>query len=43
MSEQERRQTTKGIWMSKNKKEGVRDREGKGMAEKYFGHGCRGD
>lgn len=35
MSEQERRQTTKGIWMSKNKKEAVgRDAQGKGgMAE----------
>jgi GTPase Era involved in 16S rRNA processing len=32
MSEQERRQTTKGIWMSKNKREGV-DKEAKGMAE----------
>lgn len=32
MSEQERRQTTKGIWMSKNKREGA-DKEAKGMAE----------
>ncbi|KAK4985001.1 Dynamin-like GTPase that mediates homotypic ER fusion [Elasticomyces elasticus] len=32
MSEQERRQTTKGIWMSKNKKEHA-DGGGKGMAE----------
>lgn len=33
MSEQERRQTTKGIWMSKNKKEHLKDSQGKGMAE----------
>ncbi|KAK5172576.1 Dynamin-like GTPase that mediates homotypic ER fusion [Saxophila tyrrhenica] len=33
MSEQERRQTTKGIWMSKNKKATVKDAQGKGMAE----------
>ena len=33
MSEQDRRQTTKGIWMSKNKKEGLKDAQGKGMAE----------
>ncbi|KAF2397110.1 root hair defective 3 GTP-binding protein [Trichodelitschia bisporula] len=32
MSEAERRQTTKGIWMSKNKREGA-DREARGMAE----------
>ena len=32
MSEQERRQTTKGIWMSKNKREGT-DKEAKDMAE----------
>lgn len=33
MSEQDRRQTTKGIWMSKNKKEHVKDVYGQGMAE----------
>ena len=33
MSEQDRRQTTKGIWMSKSKKEGRRDGQGRGMAE----------
>lgn len=33
MSEQERRQTTKGIWMSKNKKESAKDQKGVGMAE----------
>lgn len=33
MSEQERRQTTKGIWMSKNKKEHVSDETGQKMAE----------
>ena len=33
MSEQERRQTTKGIWMSKNKKEHLKDQQGRGMAE----------
>ncbi|MCJ1307266.1 Dynamin-like GTPase that mediates homotypic ER fusion [Agyrium rufum] len=32
MSEQERRQTTKGIWMSKNKREGT-DGSGQGMAK----------
>ena len=32
MSEQERRQTTKGIWMSKNKREGA-NKEVEGMAE----------
>ncbi|KAF2182803.1 GTP-binding protein Sey1 [Zopfia rhizophila CBS 207.26] len=32
MSEQERRQTTKGIWMSKNKREGA-DKDSRGMAE----------
>lgn len=33
MSEQDRRQTTKGIWMSKNKKEYGKGQEGKAMAE----------
>jgi len=33
MSEQERRQTTKGIWMSKNKKEHISDETGQKMAE----------
>ena len=33
MSEQDRKQTTKGIWMSKNKKEHLKDQQGKGMAE----------
>ncbi|SMR46488.1 unnamed protein product [Zymoseptoria tritici ST99CH_1E4] len=33
MSETERRQTTKGIWMSKNKKEHVGDGPGQAMAE----------
>ena len=33
MSEQDRKQTTKGIWMSKNKKQGVKDQQGRGMAE----------
>lgn len=33
MSEAERRQTTKGIWMSKNKRDPVNDKEGKLMAE----------
>ena len=33
MSEQERRQTTRGIWMSKNKNEQGKDQPGKGMAE----------
>jgi len=33
MSEQERRQTTKGIWMSKNKKEHIASETGQKMAE----------
>lgn len=33
MSEQDRKQTTKGIWMSKNKKGDAKDGKGKGMAE----------
>ncbi len=33
MSERERRQTTKGIWMSKNKKGGAKDGQGRCMAE----------
>lgn len=33
MSEQERRQTTRGIWMSKNKNEQGKDQAGKGMAD----------
>jgi hypothetical protein len=33
MSETERRQTTKGIWMSKNKREGAAGPEAHGMAD----------
>ena len=33
MSEQDRRQTTRGIWMSKNKNQQAKDRPGKGMAD----------
>jgi hypothetical protein len=33
MSEQDRRQTTRGIWMSKNKRGEVNGQQGKGMAE----------
>ena len=33
MSEQDRRQTTRGIWMSKNKNQQAKDQPGKGMAD----------